>query len=210
MSPYIASTDQHRHSSWSLWVFTSFGQNSRGWGWLISKSTNQWISTQSVFLNIGPVFFCWFASCQIHIYKWKYTNTNTNTQSITLNMGPVFFCRSASCQINWQLDILAILGHWGGRKQDEFEEKKNHHHSWGYFSIHVELCFFNWWCRRKVFYNYFHFHPNYSNFLFPWNTKTVPRENNLYHWNLSQCYIRSYIRRSWIELLPIIRHQHRC
>ena len=119
MSPYIASTDQHRHSSWSLWVFTSFGQNSRGWGWLISKSTNQWISTQSVFLNIGPVFFCWFASCQIHIYKWKYTNT----QSISLNMGPVFFCRSASCQINWQLDILAILGHWGGRKQDELEEK---------------------------------------------------------------------------------------
>ena len=76
MSPYIASTDQHRHSSWSLWVFTSFGQNSRGWGWLISKSTNQWISTQSVFLNIGPVCFGLLVA--------KYTHTNENTQILIL------------------------------------------------------------------------------------------------------------------------------
>ena len=61
-----------------------------------------------------------------------------------------------------------------------------------HISIHVERCFLNWQRCCKVFYNYFHLHPDCSIFSreIPkpcfFLICTLPLGNNLYQWNYRQ------------------------
>ena len=79
------------------------------------------------------------------------------------------------------------------RKQEKFAERKSSSFTdESHISIHVERCFLNWQPCCKVFYNYFHLHPDCSIFsreipkLCFFLICTLALENNLYHWNYRQ------------------------